>query len=114
MPADTKSGLGPLAAAVAADQTLKRDAGKLQINLIPPEVITALATVLGFGAKKYAPRAWESGALEPERIWAAAQRHLWDFHAGHRIDAETGYPTLWHALCEVAFLVTYENRGFIK
>lgn len=94
------------------DQRLKKDNGKLQIDLIPPEVIKAMATVLAFGAKKYARRAWESGELEVNRIWAAAQRHLWDYHAGKHVDDETGFPTLWHALTEVAFLVTYEARGF--
>lgn len=96
-----------------ADQTLKRDDGKPPMHLVPPEAVFALATVLGFGAKKYAPRAWESGVLEPDRIWAAAQRHLWDYMRGQRTDPETGFPTLWHALAEVAFLVTYEARGFI-
>ena len=41
---------------------VKLDQGKLQYELIPPELLEATADILTFGAKKYAPtyRDWET------------------------------------------------------
>ena len=40
---------------------IKFDEGKAPLELIAPEMLFATATVLGFGAAKYAPRNWEKG-----------------------------------------------------
>lgn len=89
----------------------KADGGKLPLHLVPPELVFAVAQVLGFGAAKYGERNWERGGLSRDRLWAAAQRHLWAYQAGERLDAETGYSHLWHAACEIAFMIAYEERG---
>ena len=98
----------------------KDDAGKPRMDLIPPEVMFALATVLGFGAVKYADRNWEKG-MSWGRVFGALMRHLWAWWGGQGpttksfafgdLDAETGFSHLWHALCCIAFLVAYEERG---
>ncbi|MGH8569412.1 MAG: dATP/dGTP diphosphohydrolase domain-containing protein [Gammaproteobacteria bacterium] len=88
---------------------IKHDGGKPAMHLIPPEALDALAEVLGFGAKKYAPRNWESGLLY-SRVFAASARHLWAWWRGEDRDSETGFSHLDHALTCVAFLVSYERR----
>lgn len=54
---------------------VKRDAGKLRLDLIPPEMHRTLGEVLTFGASKYDDHNWEKG-LDSERLYAACQRHL--------------------------------------
>lgn len=84
----------------------KLDSEKVPLQLVPTRLIWAVGTVLGFGAKKYAPRAWEQG-FEWSRAYGALQRHLLDFWDGIEADEETGYPVLWHAACELAFLIEW-------
>jgi len=98
---------------------VKHDGGKVRIDLIPPEVIFALATVLTFGAQKYEDRNWELG-MDWGRVFGALMRHMWAWWAGKGptnesflfgcVDEETGYSHLWHALTCLCFLVTYELR----
>lgn len=38
-------------------------------------------------------------------------RHLWTWWRGDNLDKETGKSHLWHAVCCLAFLITYEERG---
>lgn len=90
----------------------KNDKGKLHIELIPPEAITAMAKVLQNGAEKYGPRNWEVG-IEYSREFAAAQRHLWMWWSGENID-ESGHSHLAHALSAVAILVALEERCMKK
>lgn len=99
---------------------VKADDGKLRIDLIPPEVIFALASVLTFGANKYSDRNWEKG-MRWGRVFGALMRHMWAWLGGKgpttdsflfgSIDEETKFSHLWHALCCLAFLVAYEERG---
>lgn len=98
----------------------KDDDKKARLDLIPPEVVMALGEILTFGAKKYDPRNWEKG-MRWGRCYAAALRHMVYWWAGKgpttrsflfgSLDEETGRSHLWHALCCIAFLVTYEERG---
>lgn len=98
----------------------KDDHGKDRIELIPPELVFALARVLTFGANKYDDRNWERG-MRWGRVFGAAMRHLWAWWGGQRpttrsflfgeLDAETGFSHLWHAACCVTFLIAYEERG---
>lgn len=86
----------------------KHDGEKPRFDLIPTEAEEALAAVLTFGAQKYEDRNWEKG-LKWSRVYGAARRHLNAFWKGDDIDSESGMPHLWHALCCVAFLVTYDQ-----
>lgn len=88
----------------------KFDGEKLRFDLIPPSVERALASVLTYGAKKYDDRNWENG-IKFSRIYGAVRRHLNSFWDGTDIDSESGMPHLWHALCGIAFLISYEAEG---
>lgn len=93
----------------------KHDNGKLRMDLIPPEAEHALAAVLTHGAKKYADHNWEKG-IAYSRVYGAIRRHLLAWVEAHQgdddyWDSESGLPHLWHAFCELAFLITYEARG---
>lgn len=94
---------------VDLSEGVKLDTGKVRMDLIPPEAMFALATVLTFGAEKYAARNWEKG-MSWGRVFGALMRHLWAWWRGEGKDPETGYSHLWHALCCVVFLVAYEER----
>ena len=87
----------------------KADEGKPRMDLLPPELLWAVANVLTFGAKKYSDRNWEAG-MKWGRVYAALQRHLWAWWHGEAKDPETGYSHLWHSGCCIAFLIAYEHR----
>ena|SRR5882757_2929091 len=87
----------------------KHDTEKLRMDLIPPEAMTALADILTFGAKKYSDRNWEKG-MAWGRVYGALLRHLFSWWGKQGNDPETGRSHLWHALCCIVFLVTYEQR----
>jgi Domain of unknown function (DUF5664) len=101
----------------------KADQGKVRMALIPPEAVFALATVLTEGAQKYADRNWEQG-MSWGRVFSALMRHMWAWWGGRAptnrnflfgdLDPETGHSHLWHGLCCLAFLLTYEARGMTQ
>ena len=102
--------LTPEAETFAPLEGKKADDGKDPWHLVPWEAIRALVTVLKFGSAKYGERNWEKG-MAWSRCFAALQRHLTSWWLREGADPETGYSHLWHALCCLAFLVTYEIRG---
>lgn len=101
------------------NEGIKHDSEKVRIELVPPEIIFAVADILTFGAKKYSDRNWENG-MKWGRVFGALMRHLWSWWGGARptttnfvfgsLDSETGKSHLWHAACCIAFLVSYEER----
>lgn len=88
----------------------KDDQGKLRMDLVPVDVIHAMATVLTDGANRYGERNWEQG-MAWSRPYAALLRHITDWWEGEDIDPDSGRPHLWHATCCIAFLTAYEERG---
>lgn len=84
----------------------KDDEGKPRIELVPPSLIMAVAEVLSTGAITYGERNWEKG-LAWSRVYGALQRHLQAFWSGEDLDPETHKPHLWHAACELAFLIEF-------
>jgi hypothetical protein len=88
----------------------KYDDGKPAMDLIPPELLTAVADILQYGAQKYEPRNWEKG-MNWGRVFAALMRHMWAWWSGQNQDPETNRSHLWHAACCIAFLIAYEARG---
>lgn len=99
---------------------LKFDNGKIRMDLLPPELLFAVAQILTFGAAKYADRNWELG-MKWGRVFGALMRHLWAWWGGKgpttssflfgELDEETKFSHLWHAGCCIAFLIAYEERG---
>lgn len=91
------------------DQTAKADAGKLQLTLVPTEIIRDIARVRMYGNKKYHdPDNWKT--VEPERYREALYRHLLAYvDDPYGVDEESGLPHLWHAACNMAFLCEMEK-----
>lgn len=83
---------------------LKFDNDKLLYSLIPPETTKALAEVLTFGAKKYAPNNWQLVENGKTRYLDALFRHLEAFRSGETHDPDSGLHHLAHVLTNVAFL----------
>ena len=92
---------------VTPKEGVKFDAGKRRVDLVPTEAINALAEILTAGAAKYGRDNWRKG-MDWSRVYGAAQRHLLAFWGGDDIDDESGMPHLWHALTNIAFLVSYQ------
>ena len=82
----------------------KEDKGKLQMSIVPPEIITAIAEVRRYGLQKYAdPLNWQR--LDPSMLHEALLRHcvaLWTDWTAR--DPESGLPHLWHLATNAAFL----------
>lgn len=97
------------------DQTAKADAGKLQISLVPTQIIKDIAEVRMYGNAKYpegGPENWRQ--VEPIRYRDALLRHLLEYIKNpDSIDEESGLLHLQHAACNLAFLceLDHERRG---
>lgn len=89
---------------------VKYDDGKVRMELIPPELLEGVGSILTFGAEKYDDRNWEKG-MSWSRVFGALMRHMWAWWRGENTDPETGKSHLWHAGCCIAFLIAYESRG---
>ena len=96
------------------DQNAKADAGKLDLTLVPRQIIWDIAEVREYGNKKYGdPDNWKQ--VEPERYRAAAFRHFLaylDDPAGR--DQESGISHLAHLACNIAFLCEMEKQSEVK
>ena len=92
------------------DQTAKADAGKLQITLVPRQIIKDIAEVRMYGNKKYGdPNNWKN--VEKERYRDALMRHLLAYlDDPDSIDDESGLKHLKHAACNMAFLCEMEDK----
>jgi hypothetical protein len=73
-------------------------------------VIEALAAVLTFGAKKYAPNDWKLLADPEQRYENAMWRHLMEYKKGERLDSDSQLPHLWHAVTNLAFLIYFDAK----
>ena len=88
---------------------VKFDNEKPQISLIPSEVITGMAEVLTFGARKYNKFNWLAG-INYSRLIDAANRHLLAFQRGEDLDNESGKSHLLHCMVNLAFLYYFTNH----
>ena len=90
------------------DQEAKADAGKLQLCLVPRQIIRAIAAVRMYGNSKYGdPENWRT--VEVKRYRDALFRHLLAYLDDPQgKDEESGLPHLWHIACNVAFLCEME------
>ena len=97
---------------------LRLNAGKIRMELLPPEWIWALAAVMTQGAKKYDARNWEKGMGWGSMI-GCIFRHTLKFMAGERYDG-AGYDkkagtTGCHHMAMAAWnclaLLTYDLRN---
>lgn len=91
------------------DQTIKADAGKPRLSLVPCEIIRDIARVRMYGLEKYGTsESWRK--VEPERYRDALYRHLLAYIEDPKgMDKESGMPHLWHLCCNAAFLCEMEK-----
>ena len=87
---------------------LKHDGGKPRLDLVPPEIIEAVGTVMTHGAEKYGEASYKQ--VDPKRYRAALMRHICKWLKDpHGIDDDSGLPHLWHIACNVAFLLELDK-----
>lgn len=86
------------------DQTAKADAGKLQISLVPTQIIRDIAEVRMYGNNKYgSPDNWKT--VELRRYIDALLRHTLAFVDDiDSVDAESGIAHYKHMACNMAFI----------
>lgn len=82
---------------------LKYDGEKPRTDLLDPDALEGLATVLAFGANKYAANNWRGG-LGYTRLIGAALRHIFAISRGEDLDSESGLPHVDHLGCCWMFL----------
>ena len=94
-----------------ADQTIKADAGKPRLTLVPPQILYDIAEVREYGIAKYGEaESWRR--VELQRYRDAAYRHLLAYLADpSSVDAESGLSHLKHLACNIAFLAEMEQRA---
>ena len=85
-------------------QTAKADAGKLQLSLVPTQIIKDVAEVRMYGNKKYGdPDNWKT--VEMRRYVDALLRHALEFVDNpESVDSESGIPHYKHMACNMAFI----------
>lgn len=91
------------------DQTAKADEGKLQLTLVPTQIIEDIAEVRMYGNKKYGdPDNWKT--VEIERFRNAMFRHFIAYlNDPHGVDEESGIPHWKHVVCNAAFISAMET-----
>ena len=95
---------------IPSDQTAKADAGKLELTLVPRQIIREIAKVRMYGCKKYKdPDIWKN--ISPERLRNAAYRHFLSYlDDPNGVDEESGISHLSHLATNIAFLIELENN----
>jgi hypothetical protein len=90
--------------------TLKYDAGKPPLDLVPRELVEGAARAFGFGATKYRRGGWLVGGLTQGRILAALLRHVLAYSNGEDVDSESGLCHLDHAAACLGMLLATRER----
>lgn len=90
--------------------TMKFDAGKWRLSLVPVRCLTQIVQVLEFGAKKYKEDNWQTVPDARRRYYDAAIRHLTAWWDGEKLDSESNMPHLAHAACCVIFLLWLDDE----
>ena len=92
---------------ISKDQSAKADKGKLELSLVNPELVKAVAEVRMYGTEKYGDSAnWRK--VEPKRYVDALYRHLLAYIEGNEVDEESGLSHLAHMACNISFLLDKE------
>lgn len=93
------------------DQSIKADAGKLRLTLVPTELVRAVAAIREYGVNKYGEsESWKR--VEIQRYRDAAYRHFLAYLDNPKsVDEESGLPHLWHLACNIAFLIELEKKA---
>lgn len=90
------------------NQNYKADSGKTRLDLVSPTFIEAVGKIRTFGVSKYGDSdSWAK--VEPQRYMAALLRHINAYRMGEEIDKESGMSHLWHAACNLMFLIDLDE-----
>ena len=90
----------------------KNDIGKARMDLIPPGTLLEVGEVLAYGTKHYGDNNWKKVAQE--RHYAAALRHINKFWAGEKLNKESGYHHLIHAITDLMFVYELDDKRDIS
>ena len=92
------------------DQTIKADAGKRQLTLVPTQIIRDIAECREYGVAKYGEReSWRE--VEVQRYRDAMFRHMLAYlDDPHGVDEESGISHLKHLATNVAFLCELDKQ----
>lgn len=84
--------------------TAKADEGKLEIDLVPMQIVRDIAEVRMYGNRKYGdPENWRQ--VELRRYINALLRHTLAFvESANSVDEESGIPHYKHIACNAAFI----------
>jgi len=86
----------------------KADKGKARLDLVPPILVESVGQIMTYGIEKYEEGSWKK--VEPHRYRSALLRHLMEYlRDPYSRDSESGYPHLWHAACNIAFLLELDE-----
>ena len=66
------------------------------------------------GAEKYADNNWQYVDNADDRYYAAILRHLVEWRKGSKIDSESGLNHLAHVMCNVLFLLWFDQVNLEK
>ena len=87
----------------------KHDDGKPMWQLLPMGQVEEVVKVITMGAKKYAPGNWKAVPDARNRYIGAAYRHLASVQKGEDKDSESGLSHLAHAVCNLLFVMWFED-----
>ena len=92
------------------DQNIKSDAGKLELRLVPTQIIKDIAEIRMYGNAKYGDsESWKS--VEKERYIDALLRHALEYIENPKsVDEESGIEHYKHMACNMAFLCAMEEK----
>ena len=96
------------------DYQAKHDEGKLQLRLVPPQIIRDIAEVRMYGNAKYGnPDNWKT--VEKWRYIDALYRHfLLYLEDPEGVDEESGIKHYKHMACNMAFICAMEKKDESK
>lgn len=92
----------------AEGRGLRFNAGKVRVDLVPPDAIWALAQLMTVNSHKYPDRNWEKG-MPISEVLASCERHLLALKAGEDIDPTDNQPhavkIMWNGMALTSYLL---------
>lgn len=94
--------------AVELTKGRKFDNGKPRYSLLPALALEETVKVLTYGSIKYEDFNWMKVKKPNDRFFSAAQRHLWSWQKGEKIDPESNTNHLANAITNLMFMLELE------
>jgi len=87
-------------------EELERSSDQVRYDLVPMDDIAKVISIYSYGAKKYKDNNWKK--VDPERYFSAFMRHFNTIFTQSRIDEESGFLHLHHALWNILTLKWFQ------